>query len=161
VKLLLVGSAKFVSKATRFDNTRYLRELKELTRFLQVQDSVIFLGERDDVPELLSALDVLLVPSWHEPFGRAIIEAMAMHVPVVATSVGGPAEILTDGGEGCLLPPREPSLWTKVVGDLLDRPDIRREMGLRGRERVAARFGVGQHVLELIALYDEVVQAPS
>jgi glycosyltransferase involved in cell wall biosynthesis len=161
VKLLLVGSALFVSKATRFDNARYFRELKRLTQILQAKDSVMFLGERDDVPELLSALDVLLVPSWQEPFGRAIIEAMAMRVPVVATSVGGPAEILAHGREGYLLPPREPSTWANVVGDLLDRADVRREMGVKGRERVTASFNPGQHVRELLALYDEVVERPS
>ena len=61
-----------------------------------------FLGEREDVPELIRALDILLLPSWEEPFGRALIEAMALEVPVIATSVGGPAEILDDGREGFL-----------------------------------------------------------
>ena len=53
-----------------------------------------FLGERDDVPDLLAAVDLLLVPSWEEPFGRSVVEAMAAGVPVLATDVGGPAEIL-------------------------------------------------------------------
>jgi L-malate glycosyltransferase len=91
IRLLIVGSAKFVSKATRFDNIRYRAELESLTRSLGVEDNVVFMGEREDVPEILRALDVLLMPSWEEPFGRAIIEAMAMAVPVVATSVGGPS----------------------------------------------------------------------
>ena len=56
------------------------------------------------MPELVRALDILLLPSWEEPFGRALIEAMALDVPVIATSVGGPAEILDDGREGLLLP---------------------------------------------------------
>ncbi len=157
VRLLIVGSAKFVSKATRFDNTRYLADLESLTRSLGVQDNVVFMGEREDVPEILRALDVLLMPSWEEPFGRAIIEAMAMGVPVVATEVGGPSEIVAPGKEGVLLPPRDPKRWAKVVGELLDDPGRRDEMGCRARERASRDFSLDTHVRETLALYRRVL----
>jgi L-malate glycosyltransferase len=157
VRLLIVGSAKFVSKATRFDNTRYLAELESLTRSLGVEDNVLFMGEREDVPEILRALDVLLMPSWEEPFGRAIIEAMAMGVPVVATEVGGPSEIVTRGKEGVLLPPRDPERWAKVAGELLDDPGRRDEIGRRARERATRDFSLDAHVREVLALYHRVL----
>ena len=157
LRLLIVGSAKFVSRATRFDNLRYLRELEVLRSSLGVEENVIFLGEREDIPEILGALDILLMPSWEEPFGRALIEAMAMRVPVVATRVGGPAEIITDGKDGVLLPPRRPALWAQVVGELLDQPDLREEMGARGRECVKSNFDLTRHVHDVLALYQEVV----
>ena len=73
-----------------------------------MSDAVHFLGEREDVPEILAALDLLLVPSWQEPFGRTVIEGMAMGRVVLATIVGGPREIIEDGVDGRLLAPREP-----------------------------------------------------
>ena len=63
----------------------------------------------------MRALDVLLLPSWEEPFGRALIEAMALGVPVVATNVGGPPEIVEDGREGYLVAPREPAAWAQAI----------------------------------------------
>ena len=79
--LLLIGSAKFVARATRFDNEGYVAGLRRLVADAGLQDHVTWLGEREDVPELVRALDVLLLPSWEEPFGRALIEAMALKCP--------------------------------------------------------------------------------
>ena len=102
--LLLVGEAKFTSASTRFDNRSYRDALHELVEDRGLGANVRFLGQRSDVPAIVSALDVLLAPSWEEPFGRTIIEAMAMGVPAVATNSGGPAEIIDDGVDGVLLP---------------------------------------------------------
>lgn len=157
VRLLIVGSAKFVSRATRFDNVRYLEDLKALAGELDVSDNVLFMGEREDVPEILRALDVLLMPSWEEPFGRAIIEGMAMRLPVIATDVGGPNEILADGRTGLLLPPRAPDLWARATADLLDRPERRAELGRNASIEVSERFGLAQHVRAVLEIYDEVL----
>ncbi len=96
-------------------------------------DSVRFLGERDDIPEILRAVDLLLVPSWEEPFGRTVIEAMASGVPVVATDVGGPPEILGEDGCGLVLPPREPRVWAETIEMLLSDPARLTAMGKRGK----------------------------
>lgn len=158
VRLLLIGSAKFVSKATRFDNRLFVRELQGLIDSLGVQDEVVLMGERRDVPEILAAADVLLLPSWEEPFGRAVVEGMAMELPVVATSVGGPAEIITDG-EGLLLPPRSPDVWADALEDLAAAPERRREMGKRGRRRAKAEFGLDAHVRDVISAYEQALAA--
>jgi glycosyltransferase involved in cell wall biosynthesis len=157
LRLVIVGSAKFVSRATRFDNVAYLEELKELTRSLNLSDDVMFVGERQDVPEIMRALDVLLVPSWEEPFGRAIIEGMAMALPVIATNVGGPTEILSDGHDGILLPPRQPAAWACVVADLLDQPERRAELGRTAAAQARRRFGLKQHAAALLEIYDEIL----
>jgi L-malate glycosyltransferase len=156
-RLLLVGSPKFVSGATRYDNRAYARELGRLTESLGLGEDVEFLGEREDIPQILRAVDVLLVPSWEEPFGLAIIEAMAMQVPVVATNVGGPVEIVRPDEDGLLLPPRAPETWAAAIEVLVRRPALRAEMGLKARERVAARFGVEQHVKEVLSAYEEAL----
>jgi glycosyltransferase involved in cell wall biosynthesis len=156
--LLLIGSAKFVAGSTRFDNRAYVDGLKDQVRELRLEDRVSWLGEREDVVELVAALDVLLLPSHEEPFGRAVIEAMALEVPVIATSVGGPAEILTDGREGYLVPPRSPVAWAEAVR-LIGDPALRRLMGRAGRQRVEEAFTLGHHVDSMVAVYDRALSA--
>ena len=161
LQLLLVGSAKFDSAATRYDNNAYLKILHREAADLGLTDSVRFLGERDDVPELLRAVDLLLVPSWEEPFGRTVIEAMASRVPVVATDIGGPAEILGEGEDRCglLLPPRRPERWADAIGALLADPAELSRMAERGAEAARNRFGVERHVSAILEVYDAVLGA--
>jgi L-malate glycosyltransferase len=155
--LLLIGSAKFVDRATRFDNEAYVASLHELARRAGLEGHVSWLGEREDVRELMSTLDVLLLPSWEEPFGRALIEAMALRVPVIATDVGGPAEIICDGCEGLLVAPRKPELWAGAIRTLAERPEHARAMGYAGRDRVEQRFTAAQHAAEMVDVYAQAV----
>lgn len=159
--LLVVGSAKFTARATRFDNRAYLAQLHELVAGAGLEDRVSWLGERSDVPELVSALDALLLPSWEEPFGRALIEAMALAVPVIATSVGGPAEIIRDGCEGYLVPPRDGVAWTRALMRMheLD-PERRRELGVAGRRRVEREFSAAHHAAAIGAVYERALGEP-
>jgi glycosyltransferase involved in cell wall biosynthesis len=157
-QLLLVGAAKFVAASTRFDNEDYVARLRELIERAELGDRVSWLGERDDVAEVIRALDVLLLPSWEEPFGRAAIEAMALEVPVVATSVGGPAEILSDGREGYLVAPREPRAWADAVARVLRSGDRGAAMGRAGRERVEREFTTAQHVDAIRAVYESALE---
>ncbi len=160
IRLLLVGSAKFAAAATRYDNLAYVRSLERLIDELGLRREVLQLGEREDVPEVLRAVDVVLVPSWEEPFGRSVSEAMAMEVPVVATSVGGPAELIAHGKEGLLLPPREPERWAGALERLIGDPGLRREMGRVGRERAMVQFAVERHVDDMMSVYREAMAAP-
>ena len=155
--LLLIGSAKFVARATRFDNKAYVARLHKLVADAGLQDYVSWMGEREDVPELVRALDVLLLPSWEEPFGRALIEAMALGVPVVATNVGGPPEILEDGREGYLVAPREPAAWAQAIRRIAEEPERGREMGAAGRRRVQEAFSVEHHVAAMLHVYERAI----
>ncbi|MCW3069341.1 MAG: glycosyltransferase family 1 protein [Solirubrobacterales bacterium] len=151
--LLLIGSAKFVSRATRFDNEAYVARLRRQIADAGLEDRVSWLGEREDVPELVRALDVLLLPSWEEPFGRALIEAMALGVPVVSTNVGGPPEIVEDGREGLLVAPREPAAWAGAIRRIADSPALAQEMGRAGQLTVQRRFTIADHVAAMLAVY--------
>lgn len=155
--LLLIGSAKFVARATRFDNAAYVAGLRARVAEAGLEDRVSWLGEREDVPELMRALDVLLLPSWEEPFGRALIEAMALGVPVLATNVGGPPEIVTDGREGYLLAPREPAAWARAIRRVAESPDRGLEMGRAGRRRVEQAFTVERHVAAMLDVYERAI----
>ena len=119
-----------------------------------MQERVKFLGERHDVPELLGALDVLMVPSWEEPFGNTVLEAMAAGVLVIATEVGGPSEVLENGVTGILLRPRNPQLWADAVIRLLD--DTAFGVSLATRATVAVRrYGREAHIDTVLGLYQE------
>lgn len=156
--LLLVGKAKFRERSTSYDNVSYEASLHRLADSLGLDGAVQFLGERRDLPELLCALDVLLVPSWEEPFGRSVIEAMAAGTPVVATSVGGPSEVINDGETGLLLPPRRPERWAEAVLALLDDPERADRLARHALESVQARFGQEAQVEKIAALYREAYE---
>jgi glycosyltransferase involved in cell wall biosynthesis len=151
--LLLIGSAKFLARSTRFDNEAYVERLRRLVDDAGLHERVFWMGEREDVPELMRALDVLLLPSEEEPFGRALIEAMALEVPVLATNVGGPGEIVQDGREGYLLPPGRPAEWAQAILRIARSPGGGAEMGRAGRARVEREFAVEHHVAAMLRVY--------
>lgn len=155
--LLLVGSAKFVDPATRFDNRAYVAGMHALVERLGLRDRVSWLGERSDVPELMAAMDVLLLPSWEEPFGRSVIEAMAMKIPVVATNVGGPVEIVEQGSDGYLVPPREAERWAEAIRALAENPERRAQMGLAGRTKAERQFSLQAHVKAILGIYERAM----
>lgn len=155
--LLLIGSAKFVASATRFDNEAYVAGLKRLVAAAGLEDRVSWLGERDDVPELVRALDVLLLPSHEEPFGRALLEAMALEVPVLATSVGGPPELVREGRDGYLVEPCEPAAWAAGVRRIVEGPEHGRALGRAGRERIAEAFAAEEHAAATLAVYRRAI----
>jgi L-malate glycosyltransferase len=156
--LLLAGSAKFSGAGTQYDNLAFERRLHSLAAELGVADRVRFLGERADVPHVLAAADVLLLPSWREAFGRIAIEAMAMGVPVVATATGGPAEIVRPRVDGLLLPPRRPEAWARGLEPLVDSAETRARLGSAGRER-ARDFSVPVHAEQVLDTYRELISA--
>jgi L-malate glycosyltransferase len=157
--LLLVGAAKFIDRATRFDNQAYVAGLRELIERRGLRDRVSWLGERSDVPELMAAMDILLLPSWEEPFGRSLIEAMAMRTPVIATNVGGPPEIVEPGVQGFLAPPRDPAAWAEAIMELAEDPGRRSQMGLAGRATAERRFSLPAHVRAILAVYERAIGA--
>lgn len=156
LRLLIVGSAKF--QAARLDNRAYADALHALPAQLGVEGIVRFLGERRDVPEILRALDVLLVPSWKEAFGRIVVEGMAMGLPVIATDVGGPKEIVTSGDDGVLAPPQAPRAWADALDALLAAPDLRAALGERARRSAVSRFTSELAAARVWGVYERTAQ---
>ena len=140
-RLVIIGDVTFASRATRYDNHAYLAELHALVEALGLRDTVSFAGRRGDMPTLMRAIDIMLLPSWEEPFGRVVAEGMAAGVPVIATTVGGPAETITHGRDGLLAPPRDPEAWAQAITRLLDDPAEARRFGETARES-SKRFAV-------------------
>jgi len=155
-RLVIVGEVKFADAATRLDNRGYLAELHRLVRDLGLRGAVDFVGEREDIPEIMARANVVLVPSIEEPFGRTVAEAMAVGTPVVATTVGGPAEVIDDGATGLLAPPGEPAAWSEAIRRILEHPDWAREMGRRGGGVARRRFATGRHVAAMMEVYESM-----
>jgi glycosyltransferase involved in cell wall biosynthesis len=156
-QLLLVGSAQFTAGFARLDNVAFERSLRAAVAQLGLEGAVHFLGHRSDMPEILRALDLLILPSLEEPFGICLLEAMSMRVPVVATSVGGPTEIVTDGVDGFLLPPRQPELWAGRIDGLLGRPEVLSAVGRKARLRAQSRFTRSLYVEGMLAAYSDAL----
>lgn len=115
------------------------------------------LGFRDDVPELLAAMDVVAFSSLWEGLGRALTEAVLAGKPVVATAVNGVPDLVVDAATGYLTPPGRPDLLAARIVDVLGRPDRGGSMGVAGAARVAGRFGVGDMLAGVDAVYQEVL----
>ncbi|MBT3881152.1 MAG: glycosyltransferase [Candidatus Scalindua sp.] len=129
-------------------------ELKKLCVNLKIEKNVIFTGERSDIPEMLSLIDIFVLPSVREGLGLSILEAMACGKPVIATNVGGIPEVVEDGVSGILVPPKEPDTLHGAIVELLDDKGKRDVMGLNGKRICDESFNVRTMVDKIEELYD-------
>ena len=130
---------------------------------LGLTDSVRFLSRRDDVPRILARLDLLCLPSWAEGFPNAVMEAMAASLPVVVTAVGGCPELVADGQNGLVVPPREPPALAEAIERILFGMSRKaaRAMGRKGRAIIRERYSLESSAARLAELYDALVgEAP-
>ena len=135
------------------------RELAQLARDLGLEEQVVFAGQRQDVPEVVAALDLLIHCARQEGFGRVLVEAMASGRALVATAVGGIPEVVVDGETGILVPPQDPEAVARAAVELLRNPERRTTMGLAGQRRVRECFSLEAHVAQVQELYEEVLAA--
>ncbi len=134
---LMVGGAVFGEAA-------FVDELKARVAGWGLADRIIFTGLRQDIPDLVSGMDVLVHASiLPEPFGMVLLEAMACRVPVVATEGGGVSEIVVADSTGLLVPPGDPEAMAQAITGILGDPDTARGMGEAGFERVRDHFDAG------------------
>ena len=121
-----------------------------------LSDQVYLTGFRDDVPHVLAASDVLVLPSFREGTPRVITEAMASGLPVIATDIAGIPEQVADGESGYLIPTEDPTTLADRLETLLADAELRERMGAQGLER-AGRFSVTTMVEELDRVYQELL----
>lgn len=143
------GKAKFLLVGgDSLGEPGYARDLRELASALGLEDSVRFAGFRGDVADCMAAVDVCAAPSaWPEPFGRVLIEAMAMGKPCICASHGASAEIIEHGRDGLLIAPRDPEALADAVLTLLRDPSAVRRMGAAARAAAVARFSIRPFLL--------------
>jgi glycosyltransferase involved in cell wall biosynthesis len=120
-----------------------LEELLKKVKDKNLENQVTYLGFREDIPRVMNALDIFVLPSiLPDPFPTVILEAMASSKPVVATYPGGSAEMVVDGKTGFLIPMGNVDLGALVLEKLIKNPEIRMEFGKAGRARVLSEFSL-------------------
>jgi glycosyltransferase involved in cell wall biosynthesis len=133
--------------------------LEQQARALRIADRVHFLGFRADVADVTQLYDVAVLPSVSlECLPYALMEAMALRKPVVASRFSGIPEVVDDGVTGTLVPRRDPKALAEAIIDLLKNPDKARAFGEAGRRRVEEKFTQERMLNETFALYDELVR---
>lgn len=145
VKLLLVGSGPLESHLKSAVSAKGLRE------------TVIFLESRRDIPDILKAIDIFVSPSIWEGLPIVLLEAMASYLPVIATSVGGVVEIVKDGINGLIVPPRNETTLATTIIELLNDGAKRKIFGEKGREIVVEKFTAFHMVKHIESLYESIL----
>jgi glycosyltransferase involved in cell wall biosynthesis len=153
VHLAIVGHEDLAASS----GVQFSAELRQLVADLGLKQCVHWVGWRDDAAQVIADLDVVAVPSWAEPFGLVVTEAMSMQRPLVGCHSGGLPEIVTDGVEGVLVPPRDPAALATALLALLKDPDLRVKMGQRGRERVCRQFTPARQAREMAEVYRRIL----
>ena len=125
-------------------------DLEKLIR----SEQVTWLGQRDDMPEVLRNSHVVVLPSYREGLPKALIEAAAAGRPIVTTDVPGCREVVEEGVSGILVPVRDALALANAIEKLLASPELRKTYGLAGRQKAEAEFGVKAVVGQTLALYE-------
>ena len=136
----------------------FRQALQRIVEECGLEGAVTFAGFREGIPEILAAFDLSVHASVNpEPFGRAILEAMAMGKAVVATLGGGAPEVLGPTGRaGLLVPPGDATAMSQAILELLGDPSRRASMGAAGRHRAEALFDIRTHGAQVCSLYDDL-----
>jgi len=132
--------------------------LESLARSLFLSNSVQFLGFRNDIPALIDACDLFVLPSLAEPFGLVLLEAMALAKPIIATNTGGPPEIIAHNRTGLLVPPSDPAALAAAMQRLIENPEERRAFSAAPHARYLTHFTANKMATQILALYQRCAQ---
>jgi glycosyltransferase involved in cell wall biosynthesis len=145
VRFLMIGAISV--------EANYRSEMEVLARRLNLEDRVIFTGQRQDVGQILREVDIVVHPSLTEGLSNVILEAMAAGLPVVATRVGGNPELVLDGRTGLLVSPENAAETAAAIVRLLDNPGMARAFGETGRQRIIQEFSIERMLRQTQELY--------
>jgi glycosyltransferase involved in cell wall biosynthesis len=151
VKFVLIG------RTNDARDQGYAASLSGFVDRMGLGENVQFMGWCSDVPRVLSALDLFVLPSFNEGLPRSILEAMAAAVPVVASNVGGNAELVVAGRTGLLVPPRDPDALAAAIEKILGAPDTARQMGRAGRLLVEQHFSLRNAARGVEQVFDQLL----
>jgi len=138
-----------------------LPHLQALSTELRLENKIRFAGFRKDIPQILRSFDLYVHPSLFEPFGIAILEAMAARKCVVATAVEGVTEIVVDGKTGHLVPPADADRLAEAINEAISDAGRLSRSGEEGRKRVEENFSIAKTVSGYQRLYVEVADCSS
>jgi len=150
-KALIVGDAK--SEATY----SYLAELEKQVAEFQLKDNVMFAGYVENIVELYASLDLVVLPSLAEPFGRSLIEAMAMGKPVVATRAGGAVEVVENEVTGLVVETDGVAGLASAILKIKADKALAAKFGENGRKRVERLFDIQENVQKIEQIYRDIL----
>lgn len=130
-----------------------LHRAQRMAEQLRVSDYISFLGDRNDVPQLLSQSQVFVLSTHYEGLPISILEAMRAGLPIVATEVDGVPEAVREGENGLLVPRSNPAALADALAKLIQSPEMRKRMGEKSRLMYESEFGVGRMLTELDEVY--------
>jgi sugar transferase (PEP-CTERM/EpsH1 system associated) len=122
-----------------------------------LENQVWLPGDRNDIPGLLRAMDLFVLPSRNEGISNTILEAMACGLPVIATAVGGNVELVTEGETGALIPPGDPQALAQTLKQYLDEPRLITHQGKAARTRAENLFDLDVMVKNYLSVYDDIL----
>jgi len=146
IKMIIVGEGPLQMKLSK--------KVKEI----RVEDMVFFLGFREDIPQILSSLDIFVLSSKIEGMGTSIMDAMASSLPVVATRVGGIPKVVVDGETGLLVPPKNPEALAEAILRIYNNRELAERLGQKGHEVVHAKFSAEAMAAKIIKEYDRLAK---
>ena len=135
-------SARFLIVGEANIEPPYRHELEQRAKNLNLTDRLFFIGQRNDVPQIMREIDISVQPSLSESFSNTLLESMANGLPVVATNVGGNPEVMTDGESGILVPPADAGALSRGMTQLLESSDLARRLGREAREKVTRKYSL-------------------
>lgn len=147
-----------VGEETLGSQDHYLEELKQMVVQFHLQDYVVFAGYQENIPEIMRAFDIFVMPSRQEAFGLVSIEAMAMECPIIISSGGSADEIVGNDDFGLRVRPEDAFDLQCQIRFLLDHPLERIQMGRRARQYVKAHYDRQMRVIKTLSLYQRALR---
>jgi glycosyltransferase involved in cell wall biosynthesis len=170
-RLVPIKGHEFLVKAAplvlqHYPNTTFLligdgplrKKLENLAQQLNFFDKIVFSGMREDIPRLLNAIDIFVLPSLNEGMGRVLIEAMVLAKPIVATRVGGVPDVVEDGSSGLLVPPADPDALADAICTIMKNPALASKLASHAAIR-SQKFSHTEMIRQLENLYKSVMSS--
>lgn len=150
-KILIAGDAKI------HPDTKYTEQIASIIKNNSLERNVILTGFIEDMTSFYNALDLFLLPSYREPFGRVLVEAMATRVGIVASKVGGVPEVVDHEETGYLVDPKDADGWNESINKLTAEESLLNQLGEAGRRKVLEKFTLEHMESKVVSLYGELI----
>jgi len=151
IRCMIIGD---VAESDRY----YLRKLEDIVKIENIEENIIFTGPRKDIPDLLNCMSLLIHASIEpEPFGRTLLEGMALRKPIISTNIGAPREIIIDGETGILVTPGKPEEIAWAIKRILSDNRLAEKMGEAGYKRLVKEFNIRKNVVSTESIYSVVL----
>ena len=150
IKCLIIGD-------TANSESSYLERLKTIIKDLDIEENIIFTGYQSNVSDHMNAMDIVVHTSiLPEPFGRVLIEAMALSKPLIGSRDGAVVEIIDEGKTGLMFEPGNSADLAQAITSLLEKPEYARELGINGRTRLDEEFHINKNIEKTQNMYQSL-----